>query len=57
MTRSQASARFVWKCADCDTNNDHRTDAQCIGCGRDRPVSRVRINLPSPANSVRKEPA
>ncbi|MCX4411591.1 hypothetical protein OG840_61615 [Streptomyces sp. NBC_01764] len=55
MTRPTAPARPLWKCADCDTNNDLRTDAQCIVCGRARPVSRVRINLPSPANSVQKE--
>ena len=55
MTRPTAPARPVWKCADCDTNNDVRTDAQCIVCGHDRPVSRVRINLPSLANSVQKE--
>jgi hypothetical protein len=56
VTHPQAPARFIWKCTDCDTNNDYRTDAQCIICDRDRPVSRVRTNLPSPANSHRKEP-
>ncbi|MEU4212975.1 hypothetical protein AB0F13_23785 [Streptomyces sp. NPDC026206] len=57
MTRPQAPARFVWKCADYDTNNDYRTDAQCIVCGRDRAVSRVRKNFPSPANYGQEEPA
>jgi hypothetical protein len=57
MTRPQAPASSVWKCADCGTNNDYRTDAQCIVCDRARPVSRVRINLPSPVSSSRKEPA
>ncbi|MEV4438053.1 hypothetical protein AB0K09_03390 [Streptomyces sp. NPDC049577] len=48
------AAEPVWKCPDCDTNNTRRADATCLACGHDRPVSRVRINLPSPANSVRK---
>jgi hypothetical protein len=50
-----ATAEPVWKCPDCDTNNALRADAACLVCGRDRPVSRVRINGPSPANSVQKE--
>lgn len=45
----------VWKCPDCDTNNARRADAACLVCGRDRPVSRVRINLSSPAHSGQKE--
>lgn len=45
----------VWKCPDCDTNNARRADAVCLVCGRDRPVSRVRINLSSPARSGQKE--
>ncbi|MBD0844247.1 hypothetical protein [Streptomyces sp. TRM68416] len=45
----------AWKCPDCDTNNARRADADCLVCGRARPASRVRINLPSPANSVPKE--
>ncbi|MFI2764893.1 hypothetical protein ACH5A3_39695 [Streptomyces echinatus] len=36
----------VWRCPDCDTNNDLRTDVQCLTCGRARPVSRVRATLP-----------
>ncbi|WP_406511015.1 hypothetical protein [Streptomyces sp. NBC_00212] len=57
MTRPTAPTGPIWKCADCDTNNDLHADAQCIGCDRARPVSRVRISRPSPANSLRKEPA
>ncbi|MFD5615850.1 hypothetical protein [Kitasatospora sp. NPDC127060] len=56
MTRPKAPARPIWKCADCDTNNDFAADAQCIVCGRHRPVPRVRINAPSPANPIRKDP-
>ncbi|MFG2844221.1 hypothetical protein ACGF12_13765 [Kitasatospora sp. NPDC048296] len=56
MTRPTAPARPVWKCADCDTNNDFEADGQCIVCGRDRPVSRVRINIPSPVNPTRRDP-
>jgi ribosomal protein S14 len=54
-TPPKEATRPIWKCADCGTNNDAREDAQCIVCDRPRPVSRVRINLPSPANSLRKE--
>ncbi|MFF3958782.1 hypothetical protein ACFYY1_37100 [Streptomyces sp. NPDC001890] len=50
----EKSAALIWKCADCDTNND-RADAECIVCGRARPVSRVRKNLPPLANSGRKD--
>ncbi|MFJ5129857.1 hypothetical protein ACIP80_32825 [Streptomyces sp. NPDC088555] len=49
----EESAALIWKCADCDTNNA-RTDAECIACGRARPVSRVRKNLPALTNSGRK---
>lgn len=46
MTHQVAPAQPVWKCADCDTSND-LVNAQCIVCGGDRPVSRVRINVPN----------
>ncbi|WP_411575134.1 hypothetical protein [Streptomyces fradiae] len=32
----------LWRCRDCDTNNN---GAWCTVCGRPRPVSRVRITL------------
>ncbi|NGO40645.1 hypothetical protein [Streptomyces ureilyticus] len=51
----EGSAVPIWKCADCDTNND-RAVAECIVCGRTRPVSRVRKNLLTLTNSGRKEP-
>ncbi|MFJ8828105.1 hypothetical protein ACIREE_41090 [Streptomyces sp. NPDC102467] len=50
-----APAGPIWKCADCDTNNHLRADAQYVVCGRTRPASRVRINLPSLAKPLREK--
>ncbi|MFZ3476039.1 hypothetical protein ACODT4_44415 [Streptomyces sp. 2.9] len=39
MTPPTTRVQPIWQCPDCDTNNDATTDAQCIACDRDRPVS------------------